>query len=154
MAKDWKEILDDEILNFDEAHTGNMARYGRILDKRATDATLSLRDKVTGLIETIYRASQGAQEKAEILSKSLDNVGGAVQAASVGLQVKMDKATDRLGESIGEHIGSLVASLDKATTAANSAAIASGKHARNLAIATWALVIATIVLVYVTALHG
>lgn len=154
MAKDWKEITDDEILNFDEAHTGNMARYGRIMQKRSTDATLNLRDNVKGLVETIYRASQGLQEKTEHLTKALDEVGTAVQDASMGLQVKMDEAADSLGGRIGEHIGRLVESLDKATTAANAAAVASGRHARNLAWATWALVGVTIVLAFVAAWHG
>jgi len=63
MPKDWKEIPDDEILNFEDAHTGKMARYERIMQKKSIEAVIGLRDKVTGLMETIYKASQGLQEK-------------------------------------------------------------------------------------------
>ncbi len=63
MQKDWKEIPDDEILNFEDAHTGKMARYERIMQKKSIEAVIGLRDKVTGLMETIYKASQGLQEK-------------------------------------------------------------------------------------------
>jgi len=67
MAKDWKELTDDEILNFDAAHTAKMSQYDRIMSQKNIMALNSLKDKITGLIETIYRASQGTQEKAEKL---------------------------------------------------------------------------------------
>ena len=63
MVKDWKEIPDDEILNFEDAHTGKMARYERIMQKKSIEAVAGLRDKVTGLMETVHRASQGLQDK-------------------------------------------------------------------------------------------
>jgi hypothetical protein len=65
MSKDWKDISDDEILNFDGSQTNMMARYERIMQKRSADALLGLRDKLTGLMETIYRASQGMKDKAD-----------------------------------------------------------------------------------------
>lgn len=67
MPKNWDEIPDEELLNFEDAHTGKMARYERIMQKRSTDAVLGLRDKLTGLMQTAYRASQGLQEKADQL---------------------------------------------------------------------------------------
>ena len=67
MPEDWKEITDDEILNFEEAHTAKMARYERIMRHRNNESLNSLRDKVTGLMETIYRASQGMKEKTDEL---------------------------------------------------------------------------------------
>jgi cell division protein FtsL len=67
MAKDWKDLTDDELLNYDEAHTAKMNQYDRIMSQKNIIALDSLRDKVTGLIETIYRASQGTQKKAEAL---------------------------------------------------------------------------------------
>jgi len=57
MTKDWKEVSDDEILNFEGSQTAFMARYERIMQKRSTDAVIGLRDKLVGLMETIYRAS-------------------------------------------------------------------------------------------------
>lgn len=38
MTKDWKEISDDEILNFDGPQTAEIARYDRIMRKRTVDA--------------------------------------------------------------------------------------------------------------------
>ena len=67
MPKDWKEISNDEILNFDGSQTAITARYERIMQQRSTEAVIALRDKVTGLMETIYRASQGIQEKTDKL---------------------------------------------------------------------------------------
>jgi hypothetical protein len=67
MPKDWKDIDDDEILNFSGPQTAEIARYERIMQKRSIEAVVGLRDKVTGLMETVYRASQGLQEKSEQL---------------------------------------------------------------------------------------
>jgi len=73
MPRDWKEISDDELLNFEEGHTGLMARYERIMQQRSINSLTELRDKLTGLIETMYRASQGMKEKTDELIKLYDN---------------------------------------------------------------------------------
>ena len=67
MPKDWKDIPDDEVLNFEEAHTGKMACYERIMQKKSIDAIVSLRDKLVELMEAIYKASQGLQAKTDQL---------------------------------------------------------------------------------------
>ncbi len=43
MPKDWKDITDDEVLNFEGAQTAIMARYERIMDKKAIDALMEVR---------------------------------------------------------------------------------------------------------------
>ena len=58
MPKDWKQISDDEILNFDGPQTAEIARYERIMRQRSIDATRSLRDGLSGLMETMHRSSQ------------------------------------------------------------------------------------------------
>lgn len=66
MNSEWKNVTDDEILNFMGTRDNpNTARYERILQKRMTDATSELNDKLVGLMQTIYRASQGLQEKSD-----------------------------------------------------------------------------------------
>ena len=40
--KDWKEIDEDLILNYSEAHTGTMAQYERIMSRRLRDSIISL----------------------------------------------------------------------------------------------------------------
>ena len=65
MARDWKDIPEDEILNFKDAHTGQMAQYGRIMQQKTIDA-------LTGLIETIGRSSQGMKDKTDELIRLYD----------------------------------------------------------------------------------
>ena len=67
MTKNWKDLTDDELLNFDEDHTPKMYQYDRIMSHKNIVAINSLRDKVTGLMETIYRASQGTQKKTDAI---------------------------------------------------------------------------------------
>ena len=74
MPKDWKDIGDDEILNFEEAHTAKMARYERIMEMKSTEALHGVRDKLVGLMETIYRASQGIQGKTDDLLGRYDKI--------------------------------------------------------------------------------
>lgn len=40
--KDWKEIDEDLILNYSEAHTGTMFQYERIMNRRLRDSIISL----------------------------------------------------------------------------------------------------------------
>lgn len=42
MARDWKDITDDEILNFDGPQTAEIARYDRIMRKRTVDALMQV----------------------------------------------------------------------------------------------------------------
>ena len=59
MPKDWKDISDDEILNYNEAHTGQMARYGRISEKRTQNAL----GKVEQELSTLTKASQTSTDR-------------------------------------------------------------------------------------------
>lgn len=77
MPKDWKDISSDEILNFDGSQTAIMARYERIMQQRSTEAVTGLRDKVAGLMETIYRASQGIQEKTDKLLELYNRISSS-----------------------------------------------------------------------------
>lgn len=71
MSTDWKDISDDELLNFDGSQSKEViARYERIMQKRSID-------KITGLMETIYRASQGFQEKTDQLLALYNRISAA-----------------------------------------------------------------------------
>ena len=48
MAKEWDKIDINEILNFNEGHTGKMSQYERIMQHRLTDAVSILSEKLTG----------------------------------------------------------------------------------------------------------
>ena len=96
MPKDWKAISNDEILNFDGSQTAIMARYERIMQQRSTEAVIGLRDKVTGLMETIYRASQGIQEKTDKLLELYNRISASQsrqQAVVIGLTVVLAIST-------------------------------------------------------------
>lgn len=67
MQKDWKEISDDDILNFEDSQTGKMSRYDRIMKQKNIESILSLRDKLTGLMQTIYSSSQGMKDRTDKL---------------------------------------------------------------------------------------
>src|SRR5688500_4580832 len=52
-----------------------------------------------------------SQQLAELV-RALNQVGATVEGASIGLQVKLDKASDRLGTSLDASIKSLVESME------------------------------------------
>lgn len=74
MAKKWDEIDIDEVLNFNEAHTGKMAQYERIMQHQLTNAVSILSDKLTGVMETIYKAHQGLKGKADELQYAYEEI--------------------------------------------------------------------------------
>lgn len=88
----------------------------------------------------------GLKSEQEGLRESIDNLGGALLSVSSGLQVKIGVSTEKLENALEMSSSRLLAGLETAAAAANRAAAASAKHARNLAWATWALVAATFVL--------
>ena len=53
MAKDWKEISDDDLLNFDGANTGQMAKYERIMQKRSQEALHQTQKEIWNLSSRI-----------------------------------------------------------------------------------------------------
>jgi hypothetical protein len=84
------------------------------------------------------------------LTDVLKNVGSDVERASIGVQVKMDSASDRLAGSLDTSIERLVNSLDGLAAAAKEGAEASSRYARQLVFATWALVAVTVALAAIT----
>ena len=74
MPKNWDEIEIDAMLNFDEAHTGKMAQYGRIMQYQLTKSVSFLSEKLMGVMETIYRAHQGLKEKADELQNTYTKI--------------------------------------------------------------------------------
>jgi hypothetical protein len=65
MPRNWQDITDDEILNFEGPQTAEIARYERIMQKRSIDAMLGPRDRLTGLGDTIYKMHQGFKDTAD-----------------------------------------------------------------------------------------
>ena len=71
MGKNWNEISDDEILNFEGAQTGEMARYERIMQHKTILALNNAKDQLNGLMQTIYRFSQGLQDTINSSTKEM-----------------------------------------------------------------------------------
>lgn len=72
MAKDFNDIDVRDILNYDHAETAVIARYERIMQHRTIEAMNGLSgrldgvvEKLVGVMETIHRVGQLAQEKAD-----------------------------------------------------------------------------------------
>ena len=66
------------------------------MQQRSTEAVIGLREKVTGLMETIYRASQGIQEKTDKLLELYDRISRAQarqQRVVIGLTVVLAIST-------------------------------------------------------------
>jgi len=53
MPQNWDEINEDEMLNYEEANTGKMAKYYRIMFRRLRESTHDLGGKVEGLIAAL-----------------------------------------------------------------------------------------------------
>jgi len=53
MPQNWDEINEDEMLNYEEANTGKMAKYYRIMFRRLRESTHNLGGKVEGLIAAL-----------------------------------------------------------------------------------------------------
>ena len=77
MPKNWSDITDDQILNFDGSQPAIIVRYERIMQKKSIDSLHALRDKLTELMEAIHGASQGLQVKTDELINLYGNISKA-----------------------------------------------------------------------------
>ncbi len=84
MAKDWKELSDDEILNFDGPQTAEIARYERIMQKRNSDALMEVR---AGLFD-VKKAMHIVTDKIDARLASAE----AAQRVAAESQTKLQRA--------------------------------------------------------------
>jgi len=77
MPRDWKEISDDEILNYQDATTGVVNRYQRIMEMKTIEALGGVKDKLMGVMETVYRASQSLAGQTDKLIDRYDKISKA-----------------------------------------------------------------------------
>lgn len=63
MSKDWRDVTDDELLNFEESNTAKISRYDRISRQRAIAAISDAATKIQGLAGTLYKAGQNIKTK-------------------------------------------------------------------------------------------
>jgi hypothetical protein len=72
MPMDWREIPIDTVLNSETANTAEIGRYNRILQHLSAEATNGLVKQLQGVSQTIYRASQLAEARAEKVIPKMD----------------------------------------------------------------------------------
>ncbi len=96
MAKDWNKIDIDEILNFDGAHTGQMAQYERIMRHRETQALEDLRMGLFDVKKTIHQKSDELGKRLEVLEglqAKAAKTQGMLQRITIVLTVVIALAT-------------------------------------------------------------
>jgi hypothetical protein len=72
VPKSWKQITDDEILDYDDAHTGQVARYERIMQHRSNVEMHNLSRMLQGVMETIHTTAQLVSDKADVAMQKYD----------------------------------------------------------------------------------
>jgi hypothetical protein len=95
MPKDWKDYTDDELLNFDDPQTAEIARYDRIMQKHANDAMLGLKGSLAGLSETMDKQADAVISPIRDLKGSLETLGDCMSLMHEGLTDKADEAFKR-----------------------------------------------------------
>ena len=90
MPENWKDINEDEILDYEEAHTGKMHRYDRIMSRK-------MRDSIKEASETMFAAS--------------GNIGGSVDKAKHVLKDAIDRMNERMDRMIASSNKAFVMSI-------------------------------------------
>ena len=78
MPRDWKEIDEDSILSYDEANTGAMAQYERIMSRKFRDQLSQLGVSVCGsanaISKTLSQVRNVTRDSIDELNKRLDKM--------------------------------------------------------------------------------
>lgn len=85
MAKDWKEITDDEVLNFDGPQTAEIARYDRIMRKRTVEALMQVWMGLFDVKKSLHLASDKLEARMLEAEK--------IQKAAAASQTKLQRVT-------------------------------------------------------------
>ncbi|MBA3030314.1 MAG: hypothetical protein FP816_16095 [Desulfobacteraceae bacterium] len=70
----WSKIEIDEILDFNGGAASDIAKYDRIMQHYLTESVNVLSQKLVGVMETIYKAHQSVDEKADELQKTFREI--------------------------------------------------------------------------------
>lgn len=90
MPKDWKEISDDELLNFDGPQTAEIARYDRIMSKKTVDALMQVWAglfDVKKSLHTVADKLEGRLLAAEKVQKEAAESQAKLQRVAIALTV-------------------------------------------------------------------
>jgi hypothetical protein len=96
MSKDWNDISTDDLLNYSEAHTGNMARYDRIMNHKSAQAQMKVQASLVALNTTIGISSGKLEQRVQSLEKVLNNASesqGKLQLITIALTIVIAVST-------------------------------------------------------------
>ena len=96
MAKDWKEISDDELLNFDGPQTAEIARYERIMNKRIVDALMEVRMGLFDVKKSMHIVTEKLEARlleAEKIQNAAATSQGKLQRVTIALTVVIALST-------------------------------------------------------------
>lgn len=96
MAKNWTEISDDDLLNFDGPQTATIAQYERIMQKRTIDALMDVRGGLFDVKKTMHHVSDKIDARLETLEKSQRDAADSqakLQVAALALTVVIAAST-------------------------------------------------------------
>ena len=96
MPRNWDEIPEDEMLNFDDAHTGQMAQYARIFQKRTQESLGGVEHELKNLASRLGTSTDRLLGVGNELIRTTEEAAASQrrhQWAVVGLTVVIAAAT-------------------------------------------------------------
>jgi hypothetical protein len=99
MPKDWKDITDDEVLNFDGPQTAEIARYDRIMRKRTVDALIQVWAGLFDVKKTLHHVGEKFEARmleAEKIQRAVGDSQDRQQRVTIGLTVVIAISTAAL----------------------------------------------------------
>ena len=85
--KDWKELNEDTILNWEEAHTGMKARYERIMSRKLRDSIVSFTESFNKHVKELKDSVNSFNETSAKLSSRLCWLNGILVFLTVVLVI-------------------------------------------------------------------
>ena len=96
MSKDWKDITDDEVLNFEGSQTAIIARYDRIMDQKTIHALMEVRMGLFDVKKSLHVVTDKFETRlieAERIQKEAANSQSKLQRVTIALTVVIALST-------------------------------------------------------------
>lgn len=96
MPKEWNEISTNDLLNYKEANTGQMAQYERIMRHKSEVALMNVHAGLFDLKKTISHSSQKLEEKMKSLESTIEDSSKSqskLQAITIALTIVIALST-------------------------------------------------------------
>jgi hypothetical protein len=117
MPKHWKEFSPDDILDFEGSQTALTARYDRILQHRATEATRELTSAVAAAGQAAAMTADNLKAGSSEVARKLEGVMETIYRATDRTEANLTALGDRTEKSF-EALGQLYERAGRAQTKA------------------------------------